>query len=123
MAYNKTTLYNKAKEIIKTKKPIFIEELISFMGIDKTTFYRHFPIDSNEYNEIRNLITDVKIEIKGGLRKKWYDSNNATTQIVLYRLLATKEENEAISLNKSDINISNGEIIRIELPQGKRIED
>jgi hypothetical protein len=60
--------------------------------------------------------------MKNGLRKKWYDNNNATTQIALYRLLATKEENEALSLNKQDISITNGEVVRIEIPEGKRIE-
>lgn len=47
--------------------------------------------------------------MKVGLRRKWYESDNPTTQIALYKLLATDEENIKISSQKTTIDhLNNG---------------
>jgi len=122
MKYNKQEIFKQAKEAIIKYKLIFIEEILGYIPMSKQTLYDYFPVNSDELDELKNLINTNKLQMKNGLRKKWYDNNNATTQIALYRLLATKEENEALSLNKQDISITNGEVVRIEIPEGKRIE-
>ena len=122
MKYNKQEIFKQAKEAIIKYKLIFIEEILGYIPMSKQTLYDYFPVNSDELDELKNLINTNKLQMKNGLRKKWYDNNNATTQIALYRLLATKEETEALSLNKQDISITNGEVVRIEIPEGKRIE-
>jgi len=97
MAYNTQVLFEKAKEQIVSKRLIFIEEVATFIGVAKPTFYEHFPIDSNEMNELKKLIEDNKITLKTSMRKKWYDSENATLQMALMKLLSSQEEHRKLS--------------------------
>jgi hypothetical protein len=97
MAYNKQVLFDKAKEQIVSKRLIFVEEVVAFIGISKPTFYDLFKVDSNEFNELKKLIEDNKISLKTSMRKKWYDSDNATLQMGLMKLIATPEEHKRLS--------------------------
>ena len=58
MAYNKEELYKQAIEEVKKHKLYFIEDLIGFLPCDKTTFYRLFDIESNEYHTIKKELED-----------------------------------------------------------------
>jgi hypothetical protein len=111
MAYNTKVLFEKAKEQIVSKRLIFIEEVATFIGISKPTLYEHFPIDSNELNELKKLIEDNKITLKTSMRKKWYDSDNATLQMGLMKLIATPEEHKRLATNFND-HTTNGESIK-----------
>jgi hypothetical protein len=102
MAYNTQVLFEKAKKEIVSKRLIFIEEVATFIGISKPTLYEHFPIDSNELNELKKLIEDNKITLKTSMRKKWYDSDNATLQMGLMKLIATPEEHKRLATNFND---------------------
>jgi len=102
MAYNKEDLYNKVLEVIKKHNPIFIEEIVSYMPCDKTTFYRYFPINSNEYNDIKSELEDNIVNVKGKLRKKWQDSENATLQMGLMKLISSDEERRRLSQSNVD---------------------
>jgi hypothetical protein len=102
MAYNTQILFEKAKKEIVSKRLIFIEEVATFIGISKPTLYEHFPIDSNELNELKKLIEDNKITLKTSMRKKWYDSDNATLQMGLMKLIATPEEHKRLATNFND---------------------
>jgi hypothetical protein len=102
MTHNKQKLFEKAKQVAQSKKLIFIEEVVSFLPISKDAFYRYYPVDSDEYDEIRRIIDDNKVAIKSTMRKKWYDSDNPTLQLALYRLTSTQEEHK--KLNQSYID-------------------
>jgi len=97
MAYDTKVLFEKAKTEIVSKRLIFVEEVATFIGINKTTLYEHFPVNSNELNELKKLIEDNKISLKTSMRKKWYDSDNATLQMGLMKLIATPEEHKRLS--------------------------
>ena len=97
MAYKTEELEAKALEVISKNKLVFIHEVASFMGISKVTFYEH---NLNELNTIKQAIDLNKETIKAGLRKKWYDSENATVQIALYKLIGTDEEASKINSQK-----------------------
>ena len=102
MAYNTKILFEKAKEQITSKKLIFVEEVVAFIGINKTTFYDHFPIHSNEINELKELIEVNKVSLKTSMRKKWYDSDNPTLQMALMKLLSNQTEHKLLSQNYTD---------------------
>ena len=102
MAYDTKVLFEKAKQEITSKKLIFVEEVASFIGVAKPTFYLHFSIDSNEMNELKRLIEVNKISLKTSMRKKWYDSDNPTLQMGLMKLLASPEEHKKLSQNYTD---------------------
>lgn len=100
--YNKVKIFKKAKEEAEKRKLLFIEEIVSYLPISKPTFYDYFKDGSDELNEIKEILENNKVQIKNGLRKKWYDNDNATTQLALYRLTSTPEEHRL--LNQSYID-------------------
>jgi hypothetical protein len=110
MAYNRKKIFAKAKEQILSKRLIFVEEVVAFIGISKPTFYDFFPVDSNEFNELKELIETNKISLKTSMRKKWYDSDNPTLQMGLMKLIATPEEHKKLSQNYTDHTTDGKEI-------------
>lgn len=95
--YDRKKIFEQAKEQIVSKRLIFVEEVVAFIGISKPTFYDFFRVDSNEFNELRELIETNKISLKTSMRKKWYDSDNATLQMGLMKLIASHEEHKRLS--------------------------
>ena len=63
MAYNKDELKIKSIEAIKKNRLIFIEDVCAMIGISKPTFYDYFKVDSNDFNELSNLLNAVKNHI------------------------------------------------------------
>jgi hypothetical protein len=102
MAYDRIKIYEQAQELIKTKKLFFIEDVVTLLPIAKKTFYEWFPIDSDECNTIKELLDKNKIDVKNGLRNKWYNGNNPLTQMALYKLIGTEEEYHRIASTKTE---------------------
>jgi hypothetical protein len=102
MAYDRVKIYHQALELIEKKKLFFIEDVTSLLPIAKKTFYEWFPVDSNECNTIKDLLDKNKIEVKNGLRNKWYNGNNPLTQMALYKLIGTEEEYHRIASTKTE---------------------
>lgn len=106
----KDKLFKQALQIAKNKRLIFVEEVIAYLPISKPTFYEYYPKDSNGFNELKRIIDDNKISIKQGLREKWYESDNATLQMALYKLTAREEERKKLAMSYVD-NTTKGEKI------------
>lgn len=102
MAYDRKKIYEQALDLIEKKKLFFIEDVVTLLPISKPTFYEFFEIDSNELNTIKELLDKNKIEIKNGLRNKWYNGNNPLTQMALYKLIGTEEEYHRIASTKTE---------------------
>ena len=102
MAYNRVKIYEQALELIEKKKLFFIEDVVTLLPCNKTTFYDFFKIDSNELNTIKEALDKNKIDIKNGLRNKWYNGNNPLTQMALYKLIGTEEEYHRIASTKTE---------------------
>jgi hypothetical protein len=102
MAYDRVKIYEQAQELIKTKKLFFIEDVVTLLPCNKTTFYEFFQVESNELNTIKELLDKNKIEIKNGLRNKWFNGNNPLTQMALYKLIGTEEEYHRIASTKTE---------------------
>ena len=56
MAYNKTEIFETAKKKIVEHKLFFVEDIVAFLPISKITFYEFFPLESNESNELKELL-------------------------------------------------------------------
>lgn len=97
MAYSKVKLEKQATEAITKYKLVFDDEVIAYLPCSKTTYYAY---KLNESNSIKEALTLNRIQIKGGLRKKWYDSDNATAQIALYKLIGSDDEAERLNGSK-----------------------
>ena len=114
MAYDTKILKAKAIEAIEKNKLIFVEDICAYIGINKTTYYLHFPVDSNDNNELSELLEKNKIALKVGMRKKWYDSENATMQMALYKLCSTDIEHKKLQQNYTDVTSKDEKINTID---------
>lgn len=110
MAFDKEKLYKKALEVIEKEKCQFIEDVVTFMPCSKDTFYKYLPIGSDELDEVKEKIAENRIKIKHTLRKKWLDSDNASLQMGLYKLIGTEEERRALSQSHHDITTKDKEL-------------
>jgi hypothetical protein len=99
MAYDRIKIFEQAKEVIVKHKLFFIEDIVAFLPCDKTTFYRFFEPDSNEYNELKGLLETNRVTLKVSMRSKWYTSNAPALQMALMKLIATPEELRKLSMN------------------------
>jgi hypothetical protein len=101
MAYDRNKIYQQALDLIEKKKLFFIEDVVTLLPISKQTFYDYFKVDSDELDNIKELLDKNKIEVKNGLRNKWYNGNNPLTQMALYKLIGTEEEYHRIASTKT----------------------
>jgi hypothetical protein len=98
MAYDKTKIFEQAKEAIVKHKLFFVEDIVAFLPIAKKTFYEYYPIDSNECNELKGLLEINRITLKVSMRSKWYTSNAPALQMALMKLISTPEELKKLSM-------------------------
>ena len=110
MAYKTKDLLNKAIKAIEENNLFFIEDIVAFLPCDKTTFYKHFPIDSNENNDLKELLEVNRVNQKVKLRKKWGDTDNATLSLALYKLTGTSEERKRLSQTHHDLTSDGNKI-------------
>ena len=106
MAYNTEDLFNTAIEQIKKHKLFFIEDIIAFLPCRKSTFYEHFPNDSDYYKRMFEELEKNRTELKVSMRSKWYKSNAPALQMALMKLICTDEERKKLAMQYSE-NLSN----------------
>jgi len=99
MAYDRIKIFEQAKEVIVKRKLFFIEDIVAFLPIRKQTFYDFFPLGSDQMDELKSLLEGNKITLKVSMRSKWLKSNAPVLQMALYKLIATKEERNYLSMN------------------------
>ena len=103
MAYDRKKIFEQAKEVIEKHKLFFIEDIVSFLPISKPTFYDFFKTDSNEFNDIKDLLEKNRVEVKSAMRSKWFKSENPTLQVSLMKLICTDDERKKLSMTHSVI--------------------
>lgn len=122
MPYDTKVLKQKAIEAIKKNKLIFIEDVCAMIGIAKSTYYDHFKEGSDDSNELNTLLNENKISLKVSLRKKWFDSDNATTQLALYKLCSEPDELKRLSTSHVDMT-TNGKDINAKKMTDEEIQE
>lgn len=122
MAYDRVKIFEQAKEMIVKHKLFFVEDIVAFLPCDKTTFYRFFEVDSNEYNELKGLLETNRTTLKVSMRSKWYTSNAPALQMALMKLIATPEELRKLSMqfieSENNTKINNNIQVEIIEPNG-----
>ena len=116
MAYNKDKIYEQAKEVIVKNKLFFVEDIVAFLPCNKTTFYDFFPVESNELNELKELLETNRTELKVSMRSKWYKSNAPALQMALMKLIASPEELRKLSMNFTDVTTGGEKIKEMTVP-------
>lgn len=108
MAFDRDKLYQQAETAIKENNLFFIEDVVAFIPCSKPTFYEHFPIDSNELNNLKDLLEQNKIRTKSAIRAKLYKSPKASELLALYRLICTPEERKMLNQNYIELTGKDG---------------
>lgn len=122
MAYKTEDLFNSAIEQINKNKLFFIEDIIAFLPCSKSTFYEHFPNDSDYYKKMFEELEKNRIELKVSLRSKWYKSNAPVLQMALMKLICNDEERKMLSMSYTDIT-TKGDSINLPEYMRKDLED
>jgi len=99
MAYETQEMIDLSIKAIKENDLIFIDEIFAYVPFCEKTFTNH---ELRELPDIKRAIEDNRIKKKVALRKKWYESDNPTVQIALFKLLATPEERDILNIQKID---------------------
>ena len=110
MAYDRKKIFEQAKEAIVKNKLFFIEDIVAFLPCDKTTFYRFFEVNCNEYNELKDLLETNRTELKVSMRSKWYKSNAPALQMALMKLICTDDERKMLSMTHTDVTTNGKEM-------------
>ena len=123
MAFDRDKLYQQAQKAITENNLFFIEDVVAFIPCSKPTFYEHFPIDSNELNNLKDLLEQNKIRTKSAIRAKLYKSPKASELLALYRLICTPEERKMLNQNYIELTGKDGKDllpkIEIEIVNGE----
>ena len=96
--YKTEDLLKTAKEAIIKNRLIFIEDIIAFLPCHKSTFYEHFPNESDNYKTMFDMLETNRTTLKVSMRSKWYTSNAPALQMALMKLIATPEELKKLSM-------------------------
>jgi hypothetical protein len=96
--YKTEDLLNTAIEAIKKNRLIFIEDIIAFLPCHKSTFYEHFPNESDNYKKMFDMLETNRTTLKVSMRSKWFMSNAPALQMALMKLIATPEELKKLSM-------------------------
>jgi hypothetical protein len=113
MAYDKKRVFEQAKDVIAKHKLFFIDDIVAFLPISRSTFYE-WQFDKSD--ELKELLNANRTELKVSMRSKWYKSNAPALQMALMKLIATPEELKKLSMNYTDVT-SNGRDISSPPPQ------
>lgn len=117
MAYDRKKIFEQAKEAIEKYKLFFIEDVVAWLPIARSTFWEWFPDKSDEMDTLKDMLEKNKVEVKSALRSKWFKGNNPLTQMALYKLIGTEEEYHRIASTKTE-----NKNINIEKPIFKGID-
>lgn len=100
MAYNTDDLREQSLKAITEHNLIFIQDIFAYVGFSKRAFYDH---KLQECNAIKSELDKNRVNMKIEMRKKWYDSDNATLQIGLMKLIANDEEAHRLNGTKREV--------------------
>lgn len=98
MAYSKKKLEELALKAIKEHKLTWHDEVIAFLPCSSSTYYNK---KMEELESIKSAILNNKLEMKAKMKHKWFNSENATLQIALMKMLANDEEWDKLNTQKN----------------------
>ena len=94
--------------IIESENLFDIDTIFAYYkGCCKATFYNN---NLHELDTIKSALENNRQITKQDLKKKWFESENPTVQIALFKLIATPEERKSLSQNYTDITTDGKEV-------------
>jgi hypothetical protein len=120
MAYDREKIYQQAKQAIEKHKLFFIDDIVAFLPIARSTFYE-WGLDKSD--ELKEMLDKNRTEIKTALRSKWYKSNAPALQLALYKLIASPDEHRSLQMNYQDVTSEGKQVNVISLGTGKNPDE
>lgn len=105
MAFKNKDIIDLALKAIETHKLFFIEDVIAYLPISKSGFYKK---RLHEVDAIKEAIERNRVEVKVSLRSKWYRSDNPSLQIALMKLICTNSEAERLNNSRQSVDVTTG---------------
>jgi len=100
MAYSKKKLEEMALKAIKKEKLTWHDEVIAFLPCSSSTYYNK---KMEELESIKSAIMHNRVEMKAKMKHKWFNSENATLQIALMKMISNQEEYDKLNTSKQQI--------------------
>jgi len=100
MSYDTNELEQEALDAIDKYKLFFIEDVVVYVSCSRATFYNH---GLDKLDTIKDALSKNKINIKVSMRNKWYQSENATLQVALMKMIATDDEAHRLNGSRQEI--------------------
>lgn len=79
---------------------VYHQDVYNYLGISSATYYKWYPTDSEDRCTIEDALESNKTLTKRKIRDRLLESKNTAALLSLYRLLATKEERDALNAYK-----------------------
>lgn len=98
MAYDTDKLYEQALKDIEENSLFFVSDVVAYLGIAESTFYEHFPPDSEKSKTIKERLNKNAMRTKVSIRSKLHQSKAPAGLLALYKLLATNDERKALAM-------------------------
>jgi pantothenate kinase-related protein Tda10 len=102
MAYDKKKIFEQAMEAIEKHKLFFIDDIVAFLPIAKSTFYE-WKMEQSE--ELKASLEKNRTELKVSMRSKWYKSNAPALQMALMKLICNDDERKKLSMQYTESTI------------------
>lgn len=115
MAYDRLKIFEQAKEAIVKHKLFFIDDIVAYLPISSSTFYA-WEMEKSE--ELKELLTQNRTELKVSMRSKWYKSNSPALQMALMKLIANPDELKRLAMSYVESENTNKNTNIIQLGNG-----
>lgn len=99
MEYDKEELEQLSLKAIQENNLVDFKEISLFVPPCRATLYNH---GLDKLDTIKEALNDNKISTKVKLRKKWFESDNATLQLALMKLISEDDERKKLSQTYQD---------------------
>ena len=100
MAYKTEELIEECIRVIKKNNLLFIGDIFGYTAFTKATFYNH---KLDKLDDIKSELSKNRVNMKVSMRSKWYESDNATLQIGLMKLIADDDEAHRLNGTKREV--------------------
>lgn len=89
---NQNQLNQILKLIKENDKLVFLQDVYQSIGMSASSFYRHYPTDSDDYQLIIEALEANKTLMKREIRDRLAECKNPSGLIFLYKILTTDKK-------------------------------
>ena len=121
MANKKKTYEKEILKVIEDNNIFVITDIFAFYtGCSRATFYNN---GLDKLDTIKKAIDDNKVKTRQSQKNKWFDSDNPTLQIALFKTISSDEDLRRLSQSYIDQNLDNNITITVKREKKPPIDE